>query len=75
MSLYTMAFMITPFGALLAGASVEHFGIQSTLFVCGLVTLAAGLYFGTQLKSLQAEARATYVERGILAPEEPPFED
>jgi MFS family permease len=69
MSFYTMAFMVTPFGGLLAGWVADKFGSSLTVLIGGLLTFIAGGVFALQLPKLRGAARAVYVEKGILPPE------
>jgi MFS family permease len=66
MSLYTMAFMITPFGGLAAGALASHIGGPKTVLICGVLTLLCGLFFARYLPALRKEIRAIYVAKGII---------
>lgn len=65
MSLYTMAFMTTPFGALLEGWIANQIGTPLTTVFAGLLTLASGLLFATQLPKLRAEVWRIYASKGI----------
>jgi MFS family permease len=67
MSFYTMAFFGTaPLGSLLAGALAERIGANTTLFLGGVVCLAAAAVFTRALPRLRAQVRPIYVRQGIL---------
>jgi len=67
MSFYAMALMGTsPIGNLLAGTVASGIGIPPTLFVSGIITLLAGIWFGINRKSLRKYVRPIYVTKGIL---------
>lgn len=68
MSLYTMAFMMTPFGGLLAGALAAKIGAGYTVAIGGLLTLVAGLIFGRKLSELRDLVWPVYREKGISVP-------
>jgi MFS family permease len=65
MSLFTMAFMTTPFGALLEGWLADRIGTPTVTVIAGVLTLAAGLLFATQIKKLRAEVWPIYESKGI----------
>jgi MFS family permease len=65
MSLYTMAFMTTPFGALLEGWIADRIGTPMVTLIAGILTVGAGLLFATQLPKLRAEVWRIYETKGI----------
>lgn len=70
MSLFTMAFLGTaPIGSLLAGAIANHFGLQVTLFGCGIYCLIVAALFTSQLPRIRAETRPIYIQKGLLEAE------
>jgi MFS family permease len=71
MGLFGMAFQgAAPFGSLLAGWLAGFAGVQEVVFGSGVVVLAGGLVFASQLSRLRRHARPVYVRLGIL-PESP----
>jgi MFS family permease len=66
MSLYTMAFMTTPFGGLAAGWLASHYGAQNTTLISGILIVICGLVFATQLPSLRRSARPVYIQKGVM---------
>jgi MFS family permease len=56
MGIYLLIFMGgTPFGSILIGYSIEHFGIRETVAGCGLISLVAAiviwLVFGNKVQA------------------------
>jgi len=67
MSFYMMAFVgMAPFGSLLAGALAHAFGAQRTVIFSGVLCLAGGLWFSSQLKAIRKEMRPVYERLGIV---------
>lgn len=67
MSFYAMAFFGSmPLGSLLAGSLSKTIGVQATVLLGGVVSVAAGSVFLLRLKSLQALVRPIYLERGVI---------
>lgn len=67
MSFYAMALMgTTPIGNLLNGALASGIGISYTFLICGLLTIAAGIWFGMNLKNIRKYVRRIYIHKGIL---------
>ncbi len=67
MSFYTMAFLGTaPFGSLLAGSLASRIGSPKTLFLSGVLCLAAAAIFFRNLPSLRKEMRSVYIKKGII---------
>jgi MFS family permease len=67
MSFYAMALIgTTPIGNLLAGTMASGFGIPNTFFICGLVTVFSGIWFGLNLKSMRKYVHRIYINKGIL---------
>lgn len=67
MSFYAMALMGTqPIGSLLAGSTASGIGIPHTLLIGGLITVAAGVWFEVNRKSMKKYIRQTYISKGIL---------
>jgi MFS family permease len=67
MAFYTMAFFGTaPIGSLLAGVAADRIGLQWTIAVCGLVSLASGAWLASRLAALRAIVHPIYRERGII---------
>jgi MFS family permease len=67
MAFYTMAFFGTaPIGSLVAGVAAARIGTEWTLAISGILSIATGLWFATQLPRIREVVRPIYVERGIL---------
>lgn len=67
MSFFGMAFQgAAPFGSLLAGALAGPVGVRAVVTGSGLLVLAGGLVFATQLPRLRRHARPVYARLGIL---------
>jgi MFS family permease len=46
MALFTMAFLgVAPLGSFVVGSLAHAVGVRPTLVLCGLLTVAAGLYY------------------------------
>ena len=46
MAIFSMAFLgVAPLGSFMVGSIAHHLGIRPTLLACGLLTLAAGLFY------------------------------
>jgi hypothetical protein len=74
MAFYTMAFFGTvPIGSLLSGIAAEHAGAPMTVRVGGLICVASGAWFASQLPMLRTIMRPLYIQRGIIV--EPPAVD
>jgi MFS family permease len=68
MAFYTMAFLGTaPIGSLLAGMGASRFGSGPTILLGGVACIAGGTWLASRLRTLRAEVRPIYVERGILS--------
>lgn len=68
MAVYSMMFMgMAPFGALLAGSVAHKIGAPWTVAMGGLVSLAGGAIFATQLPKLRPAARELIVAQQIQA--------
>lgn len=65
MSLYTMAFMTTPFGALLSGWLADRFGTPMVTVVSGVLTIAGALLFASVLPKIRGEIWRIYETKGI----------
>jgi MFS family permease len=71
MSFYTVAFTgMTPFGSLLTGALASRIGAPVTIFISGLLCIAAAALFTTQLPAIRKEIRPIYRKIGII-PDQP----
>jgi predicted MFS family arabinose efflux permease len=67
MSFYSMAFLgMTPFGSLLEGAAASRIGVPHTLMIGGFLCIAGAVWFSSQLPTIRAAIRPTYVRLGIL---------
>src|SRR5205823_6632974 len=67
MGLFGVAFQgAAPFGSLLAGWLAGIVGVRAVVLGSGVVVLAAGLAFATQLSRLRRYARPVYARLGIL---------
>lgn len=67
MSYYTMAVVgMAPFGSLLAGSVANVLSAPATLLITGILCVAGGIWFYTQLKSIRPLMRPIYVKLGIL---------
>ena len=67
-SLYVVAFIgVSPIGALLSGWLAEHFGPPATLAGCGVLTLAAALFYASRLAAIRREIRPVYEQMGIIS--------
>jgi MFS family permease len=74
MAFYTMAFFGTvPIGSLLSGIAAEHAGAPMTVRLGGLICVASGVWFASQLPMLRTIMRPLYIQRGIIV--EPPAVD
>jgi MFS family permease len=72
MAFYSMAVLGTqPLGSLAAGALAERIGAQHTILAGALVCLLGGIAFAMRRGKLAEHVRPIYIERGILAWEEP----
>jgi MFS family permease len=73
-SLYTAAFIgSAPLGHLASGWLAELIGASNTFLVNGVICLAAGIVFATQLQRFRNALRPIYIERGIIpAPAQDP---
>jgi predicted MFS family arabinose efflux permease len=65
MSLYTMAFMTTPFGALLEGWLADRFGTPIVIVSAGVLTLIGAILFATVLPKIRGEVWRIYETKGI----------
>lgn len=65
MSLYTMAFMTTPFGALLEGWIADRFGTPGVTVLSGVLTLAGAILFALVLPKIRGEVWRIYETKGI----------
>jgi len=64
-SLYVMSFIgCAPLGALATGWVSEHIGPQHTLFVCGLLGIAAAVTYRAQLGAIRRAIRPVYEKLG-----------
>lgn len=71
MSLYAMAFLgMTPFGSLLVGGLAHSLGTPLALQIGGVCCLLAGLVFAGRLPALRPLARAIYLRKGLITPDE-----
>ena len=69
MSFYTMSFMgMVPIGSFLAGALAHSIGAPATVRAGGMMCLAGSMLFAGRLKSIRAQVRPIYQEKGILPP-------
>lgn len=69
MGFFGMAFQGTaPFGSLLAGSLAGAIGPRPVVLGSGVLVLASGLAFATQLPRLRRHARPVYTRPGILPP-------
>jgi len=67
MSFYSMAFQgMTPFGSLFAGSLAARIGAPWTVFISGILCVAAGAWFGFSLESIREAIRPIYRRLGIL---------
>jgi len=67
MSFYAMALMGTaPIGNLIAGSVASAIGISYTMLLCGVIVVAAGVWFGLIRKKLSKHIRPIYITKGIL---------
>ncbi|HPS73992.1 MAG TPA: MFS transporter [Bacteroidales bacterium] len=67
MSFYAMALMgTTPIGNLIAGSIASGIGLTPTLLLSAAITVAAGIWFGINRKSMRRYVRPIYVSKGIL---------
>lgn len=67
MGFYGMAFQgVAPFGSLLGGWLAGVIGARSVVLGSGLLVIAAGLTFASQLPRLRRHARPIYARLGIL---------
>lgn len=67
MSFFGMAFQGTaPFGSLLGGWLAARHGASAIVLGSGLIVLAAGAAFASQLQRLKQHARPVLIQRGIL---------
>jgi predicted MFS family arabinose efflux permease len=55
---------MAPLGALGAGWVSEHIGPPHTLFICGLLGIAAAALYRTQLGAIRREIRPVYEKLG-----------
>jgi MFS family permease len=68
-ALYTAAFIgSAPLGHLASGWLAELIGASHTFLINGLICLAAGIVFATQLQRFRNALRPIYIERGIIPP-------
>lgn len=71
MSLYAMAFLgMTPFGSLLVGGLAHSLGTPLALQIGGVCCLLGGLVFAGRLRALRPLARAIYLRKGLITPDE-----
>ncbi len=71
MSLYAMAFLgMTPFGSLLVGGLAHSLGTPLALQIGGVCCLLGGLVFASRLRALRPLARAIYLRKGLITPDE-----
>lgn len=76
MSLFTTALMgMGPFGSLLGGALAHKIGAPATVAICGLATLAGGIFFALKLSALQQFIIPIYQARGIIPQTDPGLGD
>ncbi|WP_225307184.1 MFS transporter [Adhaeribacter soli] len=67
MSFYSMAFLgMAPFGSLLSGALADLVGVNYTLFICGILCLAAIIPFALQLPKMRLMVKPIYERLGII---------
>ncbi|WP_206107825.1 MFS transporter [Paludisphaera rhizosphaerae] len=72
MGFYGMAFQgVAPFGSLLGGWLAGRYGSRPVVLGAGLVVMAGGLTFATQLPRLRRHARPLYKKLGILPSDRP----
>jgi len=67
MSLYTMSFLMGPFGSLLGGSLASKLGAPHTIIIGGASCLLGSLLFIKKLPSLRGMIRPIYVQQGILS--------
>ncbi len=66
MSFFLMAYFgTTPFGSLVAGSVSARIGAPFTLAACGLLCLAGVAWFGSVLRTLQADIQPIYARLGL----------
>ncbi len=69
MSLYSFSlFGFAPFGSIMVGMMMRHFGLTITLQFCGVMTLVTALVFALSLKYLSRWVKPMYLERDLLKP-------
>jgi MFS family permease len=67
MSFYTIALLgSAPIGSLLSGSLAARIGVQATLVVSGMASVAAALWFWRQLPMIREAIRPRYAELGIV---------
>ncbi len=67
MSFYAMALMGTgPIGNLISGSVASAIGLSWTLAMYGVLTVAAGIWFGIVRRSMRRYVRPIYITKGIL---------
>lgn len=72
MGFYGMAFQgVAPFGSLLGGWLAGAYGSRPVVLGAGLVVIAGGATFATQLPRLRRHARPVYTRLGILPGDRP----
>ncbi|HSP13362.1 MAG TPA: MFS transporter [Thermoanaerobaculia bacterium] len=72
MAFFSVAVLGTqPIGSLLAGILADRIGAQHTILLGAIVCLMAGVWFAWKRPALARHIRPIYIERGILAAEEP----
>ena len=67
MSFYSMAFLgMAPFGSLLAGTLANRLGAPRTVIINGIVCIAGGSWFASQLSSIRDVVHPIYKKMGII---------
>jgi predicted MFS family arabinose efflux permease len=67
MSLFSMSFLgMVPMGNLAAGIVGDFIGATTTLALCGVFCVIAGLVYWTKLPQLRSHMRAHYIRLGII---------